>query len=508
MTEQDRHLPLGWAHTDLGTLGEYVNGRGFKKSEWRSTGRPIIRIQDLTGTGGTPNYFQGEVDSKHEVAPRDLLVSWAATLGAYIWHGPLAVLNQHIFRVKSYINKQFHYYALSWAIEDLYRNTHGTGMVHVTKSKFEKTRVPLPPLGEQQRIVDSIETEFTKLDAAVAGLEHVQANLKRYRASVLKAAVEGRLVPTEADLARQQGRTYEPAKVLLDRILAERRRCWEDAELERLKAKGKAPSDDRWKVKYKEPAVPETEDLPELPEGWCWVTWSQIGFSQNGRAFPSKEYQDEGVKLLRPGNLHVSGRVDWTEKNTRRLPESWAIEYPGFTVGTNELVMNLTAQSLADEFLGRICLTGSNERCLLNQRIARLTPIVVRPSFVLWLFRSPWFRRFVDSLNTGSLIQHMFTSQLDEFPLPLPPLGEQDRMVAEVERLMSHGEDVERVAAENETRCGHLRQSILKWAFEGRLVDQDPKEEPATSLLARIREPQERQGDTAGAQRRRVRSRK
>ena len=129
--------------------------------------------------------------------------------------------------------------------------------------------LPLPPLPEQHRIVEAIETHFTRLDAAVAALKRVKANLKRYRASVLKAACEGRLVPTEAELARAEGRDYEPADVLLKRILAERRAKWEADELAKMTAKGNPPKDDRWKAKYKEPQPPDTSDLPELPEGWA-----------------------------------------------------------------------------------------------------------------------------------------------------------------------------------------------------------------------------------------------
>ena len=129
---------------------------------------------------------------------------------------------------------------------------------------------------EQHRIVEAIESYFTRLDDAVATLERVQRNLKRYRASVLKAAVEGRLVPTEAELARAEGRDYEPASVLLERILAERRRRWEEAELAKMKAKGKTPKDDKWKAKYKEPVAPDTSNLPDLPEGWCWATVEQL----------------------------------------------------------------------------------------------------------------------------------------------------------------------------------------------------------------------------------------
>src|SRR5439155_26285951 len=175
---------------------------------------------------------------------------------------------------------------------------------------------------------------------------------------------------------RADGRTYEPASELLKRILAERRRRWEEAELPRLKTVGRVPKDDKWKPKYAEPATPDTHGMPRLAEGWCWASWAQIGFSQNGRLFPSGEYQASGVRLLRPGNLHVSGRLEWHARNTRYLPPVWADRYPGYLLGPGELVMNLTAQSLRDEFLGRVCMTTSSERCLLDQRQARLSPLL------------------------------------------------------------------------------------------------------------------------------------
>jgi type I restriction enzyme S subunit len=109
----------------------------------------------------------------------------------------------------------------------------------------------------------------SRLDAATAALKRVQANLKRYRASVLKAACEGRLVPTEAELARKEGRDYKPADKLLQRILRERRARWEADTLAKLQASGKSPKDDHWKQKYKAPSAPDTANLPPLPEGWC-----------------------------------------------------------------------------------------------------------------------------------------------------------------------------------------------------------------------------------------------
>jgi type I restriction enzyme S subunit len=168
------------------------------------------------------------------------------------------------------------------------------------------------------------------------------------------------------------------------------------------------------------------------------------------------------------------------------MPEKWAEEYPEFLIGPHELVMNLTAQSLKDEFLGRVCVTGAGERCLLNQRLARLTPIVVVARYLLYMFKSKHFRQFVDTLNKGSLIQHMFTSQLEGFAFPLPPLREQHRIVGSLDAALSTISHLDSVCASQTARMRSVKASVLRWAFSGRLVNQDPTDEPASILLDRV----------------------
>lgn len=360
-------------------------------------------------------------------------------------------------------------------------------MRNIGQDRIRSIVLPRPPAEEQRAVLAELEKQLTRVEAGGAALERVQANLKRYRASVLKAACEGRLVPTEAELARRESRDYEPASVLLQRILKDRRRLWEESELAKLKAKGKPPKDDRWKGKYRGPDAPDTSGSGPVPPGWCWVSFAQVAFSQNGRGFPSGEYTTDGVKLLRPGNLHPSGRVEWTDRNTRCMPHAWEKSASDLLVGPGEIVMNLTAQSLKDEFLGRVCLTGPGEHCLLNQRLARLTCVTVDPQYMLYLLKSWRFRRFVDGLNTGSLIQHMFTSQLDDFLFPLPPLAEQARIVKAIESRLSQCEALSQTAETNRERAQTLRQAILAAAFAGTLtcteehVDKSRAESPALS---------------------------
>ena len=363
-----------------------------------------------------------------------------------------ALLNQRVgrFRILSAnaCNPRFISLLVQQITRQVLKEAYGAAQPNISPSQIEQIPIPFPPIEEQNVIVAEIEKQFTRLEAGLSGLRRVQANLKRYRAALLKAACEGKLVPTEAELARQEGRSYESGAQLLERILTERRQKWNG------------------KGKYKEPTRPNLTTDEDLPEGWTWASWEQVAFSQNGRPFPSAQYAEKGFKLLRPGNLYVSGKVGWNEDNTRYMPHRFADENPDLIVRGRELIMNLTAQSLKDEFLGRVCLTSEREECLLNQRLARLSPVVIPPEFALYLLKAWRFRRFVDGLNSGSLIQHMFTSQLAEFTFPLPPLAEQQRIITELERRLSVIEEMEAVVNANLQRATRLRQAILQRAFQ------------------------------------------
>lgn len=378
----------------------------------------------------------------------------------------------------------------------------GTGSTHKTiyYPEVKAFRICMPQRATQARIVAKIDALNVRSHAAREALEQVPPLLERFRQSVLAAAFRGDLT-TEW---RRQHANVEPASVLLERIRVERRRRWEDAELAAMRTKGKEPATDAWKAKYKEPDAVDSSLLSELPKGWRWARWEQVGFCQNGHTYPSKFYADSGTRLLRPGNLHVSGRVVWTPSNTRCMPSEWEEDSPRHVVLGNELVMNLTAQSLKDEFLGRICLTDADERCLLNQRIGRLTPVTLEKRYLLWLFKSPRFRRYVDGLNSGSLIQHMFTSQLDQFALPVAPLEEQKQIIAEVERRLDIADEVCAQAVKARNRIARLDQSVLAAAFRGKLVRQDPSKEPA-SVLSDCTRAERETADAGGTRARRGR---
>ncbi len=205
----------------LGTVATYINGRAFKPSEWEASGRPIIRIQNLTKEEAPFNYSTGEFEEKYIVHNGDLLFAWSASLGAHIWKGKDAWLNQHIFRVipKQSINRDYLYYYLLTVVADLYAKTHGSGMVHITKTPFMNTPIPVPPLPEQERIVARIEELFSQLDAGVETLKKTKAQLAVYRQAVLKEAFTRQIWPVRrvSDLGEVcLGRQRSPKNVSKD----------------------------------------------------------------------------------------------------------------------------------------------------------------------------------------------------------------------------------------------------------------------------------------------------
>ncbi|MBL8863563.1 MAG: restriction endonuclease subunit S [Planctomycetes bacterium] len=371
--------------------------------------------------------------------------------------------------------------ALGWPILNAC-SKDGTTVASVDTTLLQDFRLPVAPAAEQHRIVSAIESYFTRLDDAVATLERVQRNLKRYRASVLKAAVEGRLVPTEAELARAEGRSYEPASVLLARILAERRRRWEEAELAKMTARGKAPKDDRWKAKYVEPVAPDTSELPELPEGWCWATADQLAIVGTG-ATPKRG----------DARFWSGGQVPWV---TSAVVNDSLVATPSeFVTHTALRETNLTLYppgtllvAMYGEGKTRGRATTLGIESATNQALAALE---LRGTAD---YLRDWLLRFLEHnylelrrAASGGVQPNLNLGIVRAICVPLPPVAEQRRVSEEADRSLSIAHATYEALTANELKASRLRQSILKWAFEGRLVDQDPTDEPASVLLERIR---------------------
>jgi len=518
VNELSEQLPKGWEFCTLDDICVYVQ-RGKSPKYTEHSALPVINQKCIRWHEIQPEHLKFiHPDQWDRWSEERFLrlgdVLWNSTGTGTIGRAALfrgledyerCVADSHVTIVRTVhcVPEYVHFWIMSPSIQARIDSmqTGSTNQVELSKTEVLATGIPLSPLNEQKRIVAKIEALQERSRRARKALEAVPPLLEKFRQSVLAAAFRGDL--TKEWREKHKGE-LEPASVLLDRIRKDRRKKWEEAELAKYEAKGK-DSPKNWRDRYKEPEPVDASGLPELPEDWCWVRWEEVGFCQNGRAFPSKEYSTSGFKLLRPGNLHISVNVEWTESNTRYMPTQWAEQFPDYIVGANELIMNLTAQSLRDEFLGRICLTSAGEACLLNQRLARITPVLLAPEFCLFLFKSPLFRRFVDGLNTGSLIQHMFTSQVYDFVLPLPPEAAQEQITVCLRGLLNSGEVCRLLVDEQVSRFEDIEAAMLAKAFRGELVPQDPNDEPASILLECIRTDRESEN---GAQRIRVKKRR
>lgn len=478
-------LPLNWALTSLGDIANYVNGKAFKPTDWENHGKPIIRIQNLNNHTASFNFSLAEHEQKYLVKNGDLLFAWSASLGAYIWHGEDAWLNQHIFKVHPSIciNKVFLYYLLTDITASLYAKSHGSGMVHVTKGKFESTEIIIPPLQEQHRIVTKIEELFSELDKGIESLKTAQQQLKIYRQSLLKHAFSGKL--TEQWRAENQDK-IETADALLARIQIEREQWyqelltnWEDNG--RQGTKPKAP-------KVMPPLTDEElAELPELPDGWVYFRTEDISDFITKGTTPSKELLFDGcgeVPFIKVYNLTKNGYLDFSvnptfvDKKTHQGFLLRSIVYP------NDVLMNIVGPPL-----GKVSIVPDSYReWNINQAIVRFRTKTVSSKYLcLFLLWENTIKLISEKTKTTAGQVNLTLEICRDIKIPICGLNEQNEIQSQLESRLSIVDQLENTITTALQQSEILRQSILKKAFSGQLVDQDPNDEPASILLERIK---------------------
>lgn len=218
-----RKIPKEWIYTRLGELANYINGKTFKSQDWKSSGIPIIRIQNLKNDKNEFNYidFDQKVEQKYIIEKSDLLFAWSGTpgtsFGAHVWKQKKAYLNQHIFKVENFIgvNKYFLYHALNFLVTSFIEKSQGTaGLAHITKFELENTMCPLPSSEEQNEIVNLIDKHFAIIDSLIETIKQGISKSDLLKKSILNEAFKGKLVP--------QNPKDESAAELLKRIKIEK----------------------------------------------------------------------------------------------------------------------------------------------------------------------------------------------------------------------------------------------------------------------------------------------
>lgn len=385
----------------IGETGKYINGVAFKPTDWSDEGLPIVRIQNLTDPTKPMNRTARVVDPAYVVLPGDLLVSWSATLDAFIWDREPALLNQHIFKVvpnTELVSKKYLFFALRQAIVEMGRteHLHGSTMKHINRGPFLAHRIRVPPLRAQAEIVAEIEKQLSRLEEAVTNLKRVKANAKRLASAILVEAVAGRLVPSMGASWRTV-QVCEAGQVVLGRQRA-----------------------------------------PQYLTG----RWSR--------------------KYLRVANIKDDA-VDFSDVETMDFDEAHFAKYqltPGDILVSEGQSPELLGQSaIFRGFTEPLCFqkTLHRFRAYPGTTTPEFAQIVFRSHV-----RSGVFRR-LGSITTN--IGHLTLEKFKAAPFPLPPLDEQHLIVAEVDRRLSIVREVEAEVDSNLKRARALLQVVLRDAF-------------------------------------------
>lgn len=358
----------------------------------------------------------------------------------------------------------------------------GSTRKRISRGNLSTLPLPVPPRAEQTRIVAKLEELLSDLDAGVAELKAAQAKLQHYRQSLLKAAVEGSLTRAwrEAHPAPE-----ETGADLLARILVERRARWEAQQLAKFEAQGKKPPKG-WQGSYPEPIQPELAGLPSLPATWSWASLDMLGDIASGVAKGTKRDETTPVRevpYLRVANVQ-RGFLDLSEVKTILATER---DITALKLRDGDVLFNEGGDR---DKLGRGWVWREEvPECIHQNHVFRMRPFAaeINSEFVSHhgnTFGKQWFQSAgKQTTNLASINMGM----LRAFPVPVPPVEEQQvivaQLVSQLERLTQQEASVEKAMQQSTAQ----RQNLLRAAFAGQLVPQDPADEPASELLARIR---------------------
>lgn len=474
-------LSPGWTKEPLGTLGEWYGGgtpRKANESYWGGK-IPWVSPKDMKSfrvTGSQMSVTQKALDDTSLSKYPEGIVLIVVRSGILAHTFPVAVsdvaatMNQDMKGLKpregvdatyvAYALRRFGREILSQCSKD------GTTVASISTNALRRFEIPIAPIEQQRRIVAKIEELFSDLDAGVAALNRAKTNLKRYRAAVLKAAVEGKLT----EQWRAENPPSEPTSELLERILAERRTKWEEEQVAKYKAKGKKPPRG-WGDKYKKPITPNPELLPNPPVGWCWATLDQCASNEPnsitdgpfGSNLKTEHYRSTGPRVIRLQNIGDGKFID----------EYAHVEHTHFErLRKHSVVGGDIVIALLGDTLPRACVVPEwVGPAIVKADCVRFAPHhgVLRSGYANYLLNSSVTRRRCATAIRGVGRPRLNLTRIRGIAIPLPTLQEQEAIVTIAEECLSANDQAEGMMAVALMRAEALRAGVLRRAFAGRL---------------------------------------
>jgi type I restriction enzyme, S subunit len=474
-------LPNNWIETALTNLAMIEMGQSPDSRSYNAEGKGLPFFQGKSEFQAVfPEIRKWCSEPTKVVEHGDILLSIRAPVGPTNIAPEKSCIGRGLAGIRGEvgINQSYLYYFFKSIGPWLSEQGTGSTFAAISGQFVRDISCPVAPCAEQTRIVAKLEELLSDLDAGVAELKAAQQKLAQYRQSLLKAAVEGALTAAW----REQNKPTETGAQLLERILQERRARWEAKQLAKFKEQGKTPPKD-WQKKYPEPVQPDTTDLPELPQGWVWASVDQLTVEQKYGSSSKTNEDPTGVPVLRMGNIQ-DGDLDFA--NLKYLPVDHD-EFPSLHLQDGDLLFNRTN---SPELVGKTAVYRSQmtpcsfASYLIGVRFSESYVSELASAFI----NSAYGKRWIKSVVVQQVGQaNVNGSKLSALAVPVPPLEEQQEIIsalhAQTNEIVGQLKSVEMSLKQSNAQ----RQNILRAAFAGRLVPQDPNDEPASALLERIR---------------------
>lgn len=427
-------LPPGWAEATVDDLGEFLNGMAFKPTDWDSEGLGIVRIQNLTDPQKPLNKTLRPFEERYRVSRGDILVSWSATLDAFVWDRDDAILNQHIFKVtpSECVEPRFLYHLLRELISEMVESDHlhGSTMKHVNRGPFLAHKAFVPPLAEQRRIIAKLEALAARLAQARAEARRVHELADKLRRGALRQAFSGALTHSQSH--------------------ADERRS------------------------------------TALPDGWTLQELGQISDIQGGIQVGKK--RQGAAPLIETSYLRVANvQRGWLKLDEIKTIGVTAEERARLLLQPGDILMNEGGDR---DKLGRGWVwQGQVADCIHQNHVfrVRLHDREFPPEFISHYANEFGQQYFIDEGTQTTNLASISKRKVAALPVPLPPVEEARRITNLITAAFARADRLEGEAKKALALIDRLEAAILAKAFRGELVAQDPTDEPASVLLERIR---------------------
>lgn len=477
MSETELHR---WPRVPLGQLATLIMGQAPPGADCNESGKgmPFVRAGEFGVE--RPTISQWTTRPLRTAKETDVLICVVGATSGKINLGADCAIGRSVAAIRpkeAILDPKYLYSFLKTRVVPLREASSGSAQGVIQRDLLEKEMIPLPSIQEQRRVVERLESLLAKKSRSANCLTLVPPLLDRLRQSILAAAFRGDLT---ADW-RARNPDVEPADMLLEKIRSERRLRWEEAELARLTAKGKPPSDDRWKERYPEPGGLDDPSLPTLPAGWVWASAEACAYEITvGHVGPMKdEYITHGVPFLRSQNVREN-RFD--SKEIKYISRDFHARLEKSALSPGDVVVVRSGAP------GTACVVPPE---LGESNCSDL--VIVRPSglldpwFLSYFLNSNFAKQRVLDLQVGVAQQHFNVGAMKVLPVPATSLQEQVLTVARIRRAFGFIATIETSLRTLNEAQASLDAAILAKAFRGELVPQDSNDEPASVLLDRLR---------------------